>query len=128
VNDAAGLQVWTDRSGARVPVTRIQSFAGPAHCSWQSITFLVLDAGGGGAASKKQQQFLRDPDGELAEFERGRFRAHTALPGRAHDTGLSRAGRELWLAADGSAAYLVSKSDPSDVERWPAATQPIGCA
>jgi hypothetical protein len=128
VNDAAGLQVWTDRSGARVPVTRIQSFAGPAHCSWQSITFLVLDAGRVGAASKKQQQFLRDPDGELAEFERGRFRAHGALPGRVDDTGFSRDGRELWLAADGSAAYLVSKSDPSDVERWPAATRPVGCA
>jgi hypothetical protein len=29
---------------------------------------------------------------------------------------------------DHTAAYLVSRADAGDVERWPAATGPIGCA
>jgi hypothetical protein len=46
------------------------------------------------------------------------------LPDDAKDTGYSRAGQHLWLAADGSSAYLVSTDR---VERWPHAKEFVGC-
>jgi hypothetical protein len=39
-----------------------------------------------------------------------------------------RDGRQLWIGPDQEAAYLVSVDDAHDVERWPAAKQPIRCA
>jgi hypothetical protein len=41
---------------------------------------------------------------------------------------LRRDGRQLWIGPDEGAAYLVSLDDAPDVERWPAAKQPIRCA
>jgi hypothetical protein len=42
VTDDLNIGVWEDESGRRVPVTRIQSFQGAEHCSWDDITFLLL--------------------------------------------------------------------------------------
>jgi hypothetical protein len=114
--EALGIGVWQDGSGARVPVTRAQSFRGAAHCDWQDITFLLLGA----------RTYLRDVHGALADFRRTTYRAGATLPRTATDTGLHRDGRELWVDAD--AAYLVRLERPSDVERWPGASKPIGCA
>jgi hypothetical protein len=114
--EALGIGVWQDGSGARVPVTRAQSFRGAAHCDWQDITFLLLGA----------RTYLRDVHGALADFLRTTYRAGATLPRTATDTGLHRDGRELWVDAD--AAYLVRLERPSDVERWPGASKPIGCA
>lgn len=116
VSDALGLEVWTDADGRRVPTDRVGSRPGPEHCDWQDITF--LETGG--------REYLRDVDGELAALTAGRFAADATLPAGARDTGWLRDGRRLWLAGD--AAYLVSTEEPEDVERWPASTEPIGCA
>jgi hypothetical protein len=51
-----------------------------------------------------------------------------AIPEVATDTGLRRDGGQLWIGPNKEAAYLVSLDDAQDVERWPAAKQPIGCA
>ncbi len=122
VTEALGIGVWQDRSGARVPVTRIRSFAGPAHCDWQDLTFLVLGPEAG------TDQYIRDPDGKLADLLRIAYDGDADLPAGATDTGLLRDGRELWLAPDRAAAYLVSVDDPADVERWPGVRDPVGCA
>lgn len=122
VTDGLGIGVWHDESGARVPVTRVRSGPGPEHCDWQDITFLDLGTG------RDTRQFLRDVDGELADLLVTTFDPDATLPRDARDTGLSREGRHLWLAADGTAAYLVDTDDPDHVERWPASAEPIACA
>lgn len=123
--DDLGLAVWTDQSGARVPVTTVTSWAGPAHCDWQDITFLEIGTSPHrfGAA----QEYLRDTHGELADSLRGEFDAHASLPKDATDSGWRHDGRALWLVPDRGAAYLLSLDDPTDVERWPASKEPIGC-
>jgi hypothetical protein len=42
--------------------------------------------------------------------------------------GWRRDGRQLWLSHDEQAASLVDIDDPYDVERRPAAKEPIMCA
>jgi hypothetical protein len=121
VTEALGIQVWHDAAGNRVPVTVVRSSQGPEHCDWQDITFLSLgkeDAG---------EQYLRDTRGELARWLTTTYDDQAVLPGDATDTGYHRDGRHLWIAADRRAAYLVGESDPSDVERWPAVRERIGC-
>jgi hypothetical protein len=122
VTDALGVEVWTDRVGRRVPTTTIHSSSGPEHCDWQDITFLTLGEG------LDARQFLRDVDGELADLLHGSFDGIAPLPDDATDTGYRRDGLQLWLGDDSRAAYLVSESDATDVERWPAAKEPIHCA
>ena len=117
------LQVWTDAAGNRVPVTTIRSFRGPAHCDWQDITFVEL----GPESASVREEYLRDPQGELASWETTTFEAGAMLPPGAVDSGYRRDGRALWRVPDRRAAYLVDLDDPTDVERWPASTQPIGC-
>jgi hypothetical protein len=56
------------------------------------------------------------------------YDATATLPRRASDTGPWQNGRRLWLSRDKTAAYLVEVSDVDNVERWPAAKKPIGCA
>jgi hypothetical protein len=51
-----------------------------------------------------------------------------AIPEGATDTRLRHDGRQLWIGPDEEAAYLVSLDDAQDVERLPAAKQPIRCA
>ncbi len=122
VTDALGIGVWEDAAGRRLPVTRVQSYQGPEHCDWQEITFLLLGPG------EDQDEYVRDPNGELTRWLQTTYDPTAELPANATDTGLHREGRQLWLGSDGRAAYLVSNSDPDDVERWPAARQPITCA
>lgn len=130
VTEALDLEVWEDESGARVPVTKVRSFPGAEHCDWEDITFLHL------GPERDPDEYLRDPTGELAELLRTTYDASAALPDGATDTGFRRDGRQLWLGKQlgnrlgnrHDAAYLVSVEDPHDVERWPAAKRPIGCA
>ena len=122
VTDGLNIGIWKDGSGRRVPVTRIQSFQGAEHCSWTDITFLLV---GREAAA---DWYVRDTGGEFSRLLRTTFDTEATLPEGATDTGLSRDGRQLWTAPDEEAAYLVSLDDERDVERWPAAKQPIRCA
>lgn len=125
--DRVGLGVWTDAAGERVPVAEVLSFRGDRHCDWQDVTFLQVDEEPSAADPRQAQEYFRDPEGVLAGHLDGTFTGHARLPGDARDTGWRRAGRELWLVPDRSAAYLVNLEDETDVERWPASTQPIYC-
>src|SRR5919106_4438864 len=123
ITDDLNIGVWQDDSGRRVPVTRIQSFQGAEHCDWTDITFLLV------GPEQKADWYVRDTAGAgLSELLRTTFTADAALPEGATDTGLRRDGRQLWIGPDEEAAYLMSLDDAHDVERWPAAKQPIRCA
>jgi hypothetical protein len=123
VTDDLNIGVWEDESGRRVPVTRIQSFQGAEHCSSTHITFLLV------GREKTGDWYVRDTRvGDLSKFLRTTFAREATLPGGATDTGLRRGGRQLWIGPDKEAAYLVRLDDAQDVERWPAATQPLWCA
>ncbi len=123
LTDAFGIGVWTDEAGRRLPVTDIVSRAGPEHCGWQDITFLVLDE-----EREDSRLYLRVTTNEMRDYLRATFDPSATLPDRATDTGWQHAGRRLWLDSDGSAAYLVATDDPTDVVRWPATSEPIQCA
>jgi WD40 repeat protein len=121
VSDELGIGVWHTPSGKPVPVTRIHSTAGPEHCDWQDIVFLTL------GGEQRDHLFLRDTTDKLQQWLATTYDGRAALPQDASDSGFERDGRHLWLARDGTAAYLVSTDDPNDVERWPAEKEPIGC-
>jgi hypothetical protein len=109
-------RIWTDRTGARMHTDRVVGYRGSAHCDETAVTFVVLGGFRG-------QQYLRDPEGVLAQFVHGRYAAAAKLPKGARDTGFRRAGAALWLGRN--AAYVVT---PGNVERLPAAKRPILCA
>ena len=122
VTDDLGVQVWTDAAGRRAPITTVRSFAGPGHCDWQDITFLVL------ADRAGERQYLRDVTGRLGDLLATTYADGVPVPESATDTGLSRDGADLWLAKDRTAAYLVRGGNRLDAERWPASTGRIACA
>jgi hypothetical protein len=123
VTDDLDVGVWEDASGRRLPVSRVHSFQGPEHCDWTDITFLLI-----GPDEDRADWYVRDTSGELSDLLKGKFADDAALPSDATSTGWRRGGRELWLAHDKDAAYLVATDDPHDIERWPAAKERIGCA
>jgi hypothetical protein len=116
---AASQQIWTDHDGAPVSTEELVSYPGPAHCDWQSVTFLELDG-------DWKRTYVRQPTPELTDSLAGPYLAHTTLPGDAAPTPYERDGERLWLAADRMTAYVGS--DRTDVEAWPRETTPIGCA
>jgi hypothetical protein len=121
VTEALGIGVWQDRSGRRVPVAQIRSFQGPEHCSWQDVTFLEL------GPEHHADEYVGHPTPDLADWLKTTYTTNPPWPPGVTDTGFRQDGRELWLGPEHDAAYLVSRGDPTNVERWPAAKQPIGC-
>jgi hypothetical protein len=114
-----GIQVWTDRDGVPVSTERLQSYAGSAHCDWESVTFLQL-------GSDWTNSYVRRPTSELIDYLVVPYREHVALPDDTDPTGFQRDGKRLWLSDDRTIAYVGS--DPADVEAWPREIKPIGCA
>ena len=110
------MQIWTDREGRPADTREVHSYLGPEHCDWQSMIFLQLG----------HRTYVRDVLPELRSYVDHPYVAHTALPGDAVDSGFSRDGRRLWLAADHRTAYVGTH--PSDVEAWPIEVRPLGCA
>ncbi|MCQ4207511.1 hypothetical protein [Streptomyces longispororuber] len=119
------IKVWEDRRGRPVSTTKIDSSMGPEHCDWQTVEFLHLDS----AKDRRGQgrQYLRDPEGQLTGLKtlRSSYAEDVPMPADAVDTGYRHHGRELWLAADGAAAYVRTDGR---VERWPGVTEPVACA
>lgn len=113
--DSIGLQLWTDGSGSTVPTTKVQSYPGAEHCSWESMTFLNLG----------KDDYVRDPDPDLADYFAENFREHATVPTEARDTGFERDGHHLWIAADKSVAYVGAAVD---AEVWPRTVRSLGCA
>jgi hypothetical protein len=118
-SDALGIDVWSNRDGDRVPTSTIQSFRGAEHCGWEDTTFLWLGEGG------RDGEFYREPSPDMRRFLLTTYAAEVALPPDARDSGFARDGRQLWLAADGSAAYLVGAG--GGAERLPASSRPFRC-
>ncbi len=112
--DSIGLQIWSDSSGRPVPTTTIESWLGPEHCDWQSMTFLSLG----------RSTYVRDPQPDLADFFAEPYRPHATLPPGAVDTGFERDGEHLWLAPDDGRAFVGTTDE---VEVWPRTTRPLGC-
>jgi hypothetical protein len=110
-------EIWTDRTGRRVPVTRLHSSSGPEHCGWQSADFLALG----------DRTYARDPDGALERdgLLRVPYRAKVRMPVDARDTGYHHRGRRLWLTADKATAYIRTSDG---VEAWPLLRAGVGCA
>lgn len=119
VAEELGFGIWTDERGRAVPTSMVHSGPGPEHCGWDDLTFLYL----GGA--ERGVVFVRDRDGEIwPELLRTTYDDEVVLPAEAEDTGYRRDGRELWLAADRSAAYVVDGNGAA--ERLPAGLG-VGC-
>jgi hypothetical protein len=121
-SEQADIGVWTDAQGRRVPTTTVKSFQGAEHCDWQEITFIHW------READELVQYVGPGARDFRHLLRSTYDAAAALPDDVRDTGYRRDGRRLWLGADGTAAYLVSVADPTEVERWPAAREPILCA
>jgi hypothetical protein len=88
---------------------------GAGHCGWESTTLLHLG----------KHAYARDPQGVLDPTWLTQPYEHTAtLPPDAYDSTYRRGERELWLAADKSAAYAVGANR---TESWPRTIQDFGC-
>ena len=97
VTDDLNIGVWEDKSGRRVPVTRIQSFQGAEHCSWTDITFLLV----GPERRRRTGTCATLGPADFPALLRTTFDHQAALPEGATDTGLRRDGRQLWVGPDG---------------------------
>ncbi|MGW7195300.1 hypothetical protein [Streptomyces chryseus] len=117
--DTKDYEVWNDEQGNRVPVSKVSSSAGSAHCAWQKAHFLELGTGA------KRELYARDPDNVLPSgMLTSAYDADAAMPSGARDTGYRLDGQELWRAADTSKVYVRT---PEGVEAWPAVEQGMGC-
>ncbi|WP_037909234.1 hypothetical protein [Actinacidiphila yeochonensis] len=112
-------EIWSDRAGHRVPVAKVNSTAGPAHCGWQQAHFLELDE------AAADRLYARDPEGVLPPGTlTSRYEGDATLPADARDTGYHWHDEELWTSADTSKVY-VRTSDR--VEAWPAVAPDHAC-
>ncbi|WP_141437164.1 hypothetical protein [Blastococcus aggregatus] len=116
------LEAW-ERDGRAVSDADLQMYAGPAHC--QQDAALILSFSVPRESPAAGGSFVRDPEGVMDDYTAASFHADAELPDDALPTGYENAaGVELWLADDGSTAYLV---DDDTVEAWPA-LEPSVCA
>lgn len=113
--ESLGLQIWTDSDGRPVPTTTIESWRGPEHCDWQSMTFLHLG----------EAVYVRNPDPSLAEYFAEPYQEHSDLPAAAIDTGFERDGEHLWQSPDEQRAFVGIQDD---VEVWPRTIERLACA
>ncbi|MGA7272326.1 MAG: hypothetical protein WB239_14740 [Acidimicrobiia bacterium] len=114
-DDEIPMDIWLDADNQRVPTSIITSRQGPEHCNWESVTFLTFD----------DRQYIRDPRGVLARVGFTAYDENAELPETATNTGYHREGRQLWMSADRTTAYVV---DNDRVEAWGTTDEPIGCA
>jgi hypothetical protein len=101
----------------------LQTFEGPSHCGWSSITFLHAAWPLGSAQSDPSdpwRQYARDPDGLLADRGHTSFEPDATLPADATFSGYSHGSWQLWTSPRDvdSAVYLVDTVTLA-VERWP---------
>ena len=117
--DSTGQEIWTDRSGRRIPTTTLISYAGAEHCDWEQAHFLEMGRG------KDHRQYVRDPHGVITrDLLTAAYDGDVRRPAGAHDTGYRYGDWHLWLTDDASTAY-VGTSD--GVEAWPLAKETVAC-
>jgi hypothetical protein len=123
VTRSMGLEIWTDATGGRVPVTSVQSSEGARHCDWQEAHFLTL---GESAAGGDGRTYARDPHGVLpAGMLTSPYDGHTALPRGTRDTGYRFGDWHLWTVPGDASKLYVRTGD--GVELWPAVRRGGGC-
>ena len=102
----------------------IEAYAGPAHCGWESATFLNQGWPVGtsfevdGHESAAMRVYVRDPSRVLGSRLQGRLVLQAMLPHDARATGYRDGPFELYLSPsdEDSTIYLVG---PTGVEAWP---------
>lgn len=120
VTDSWEYEIWTDRTGRRVPVTKVSSSTGAEHCDWQSAHFLQLGRGAGAA------MYVRDPDGLFATGTQlsAPYDGDVRMPVGAYDAGYRYHDWRLWLTDDKATAYVRTSHG---VEAWPLAKNGLAC-
>ncbi|MEO6714710.1 MAG: hypothetical protein ABIM89_14960 [Mycobacteriales bacterium] len=106
-------ELLTDANGKRVTEGIASLRHGPAHCEWESATFVYFEG----------QQYIADPDGKIGASTAG-YERRASLPTDATDTGYRSGRTRLYVAADKAAVYLVHGSA---AERLPVVTPMVGC-
>lgn len=125
-DDRGRLMDGWEREGRAVSDADLQMYAGPVHCEQDAALILSVSVpSDGGDPAVAGGSFVRDPEGVMDDYTAATFDADAELPDDAVPTGYENAaGVALWLADDGSTAYLV---DDDTVEAWPA-LEPSVCA
>jgi hypothetical protein len=119
--DGLGFGVWLDRHGGRVPTARVQSYPRDEWCGFSGVAYLQV------GPNARARFYVRDAGGMLTKYLLVPYDGAATLPADATDSGWHRDGRELWLVPRGESVYLVSQTNPSDVERWPLESPGYAC-
>ncbi len=108
---------WT-HDGKHVPASEIVAAAGPAHCGWQSATFLTLGwpLGTRPQTATGARQFIRDPDNVLPRSLP--LDLPSTLPPDARPTGYAYGPVELYLSPSDQDQWVYMVLG-STVEQWP---------
>jgi hypothetical protein len=110
---------WT-RHGHPVSPDELVTAAGPAHCGWQSATYLTMGwpLGTVSTTAAQARLYIRDPNGVVSSFYRQLLVIHATLPSDAQPTGYSYGSIEVYLSPSDQdqAIYVVG---PGGAERWP---------
>lgn len=107
---------WVDDDGRQMQGNEVIQYDGFAACDQQRVVFLFFF----GDTYAKDDLGRLGPltstvDGSTLTFDVG-----TVLPESAFGTGITHAGREIWIADD-RADYLYIRLPSGQVERWPRA-------
>lgn len=118
--DSLDYEIWTDRSGERIPVTEVSSHRGAEHCDWHSAHFLAVGNG------KDARLYVRDPEHlfQVGAQLSAPYDSDVHLPAEAHDTGYRFKHWRLWLTHAKTKAYVHTADR---VEAWPQAENGIAC-
>lgn len=123
VLSACGLSrgPWVDEYGQRLQGSQLVEYDGFASCDQERVVFIAFFG----------DTYAKDPLGRLGELrslETGEpvtFASLTSLPPSAEATGITGAGREIFVADDRT-DYLYIRLLNGTVERWPRAEVPCG--
>jgi hypothetical protein len=128
---------WNGPDGESLPTDRpfvMDLYRGPTHCDWQDHLFLILSwplgtqVRGPFMSSPHTHMFVRTSGStELGASLATTFQPDAELPTSARDTGFTREGWHLWVV-DSRIDVAVWLVNDDIVERWPAATEMLGCA
>lgn len=107
----------TDAGGRPVPDQVASIYRGLKHCDTTRVTYVMLG----------DRQYVGDPDKKTPDAPwRAAYADRVAVPGDARDTGYRSGALRVFVAADGSAVYLV-RSDGQWAKRLPKAPYAMGC-
>lgn len=108
------------RDGRPVKPEELGTISGPAHCGWQTATFLNIGwpVGTLSTSSAQARQYIRDPRGVIPTRPRTGLDLNVTLPSDAQPTGYTYGQIQIYLSPrdQDDALYLVG---PTGAERWP---------